>query len=81
MNINVFSKSFFWGWGMEFEPRALHLLDSTLHFCLFVLAFGFSYFSGRVLHFCPRPASDCNPTYASHKAGVTGTYHHAQLID
>jgi hypothetical protein len=31
--------------------------------------------SDRVLHFLPGLASDCNSTYASHIAGITGLHH------
>jgi hypothetical protein len=43
--------------------------------------FFFSYFLGRVSHFCLELASDCNlPTYASHIVGTIGMYHYGQFV-
>jgi hypothetical protein len=39
--------------------------------CLLGKCFAFSYFSGRVSHYCHGPSSDHNlPTYVSHIAGI-----------
>jgi hypothetical protein len=43
--------------------------------------FCFSYFSDRVLHFCPGLAWALDPLpYASQEAGITAMNHHARLI-
>jgi hypothetical protein len=43
--------------------------------------FCFSYFLGRVLHFCPGLASDqYPPTYASHVAGIIDVPHHTWIV-
>jgi hypothetical protein len=42
----------------------------------------FSYFSGKVLHFCLGLASDLDlPSYSSHIIGMTGLYCHTHLTD
>jgi hypothetical protein len=59
-------------WVLNSGAEAWVIPSALICFC--------SYFSCRVLWFCPRLASDHDPLTASHTAGNTGTCHRTQLF-
>jgi hypothetical protein len=61
-------------WGLNSGLRSL-LFESQPQ-----ILFCFSYFSGRVSHFCPGHSRQWYSFYASHVAGTTSTAHYAWLI-
>jgi hypothetical protein len=66
---------------LEFELRAMHLIIAVPLEPTPKPFFAFTYFSGRVLRFCPGPASNHNPPIyiASGMAGITAMSHPAVL--
>jgi hypothetical protein len=64
-----------WTQGLVLARQVLYYLShASTPFCC-------SDFSDRVSHFCPGPASDCDPsTYASLIVGITGANHHIYLV-